>query len=43
MKNSTLDLFIQHEEEREIRERAEALKISVLYYKLEFHQLEQIK
>jgi hypothetical protein len=43
MKNSTLDLFIRHEEEREIRERAEALKISVLYYKLEFHNLENHK
>lgn len=40
MKKSTLDLFIQHEEEREIRERAKKLKISVLYYKLEFHTLE---
>jgi len=40
MKDSTLDLFINHEEEKWIKKRAKKLKISVLYYKLEFHTLE---
>jgi hypothetical protein len=43
MKNSTLDLFIDHEEEKDMIKRAKKLKISLLYYQLEFHNLENTK
>lgn len=36
MTDETINLFIEHEEEKEYREEAEKLNISLEYYLLEF-------